>query len=194
MIDEYAEVGLLCRRVSFGESMIRVELARWLCEIFRAVGSDCDRDDDDEADDEEGRVPREIHDVVVALSAVGKSDSFWINVSGANCFPSTSIGGDMSPGEVQLLSSSSDSMSFLDHKELESSHIEELPSSVSVMSDATLKVGLPMSSISSSSLSASSNSSSTLLLMVVLSILAGAGSSSRTLASSTPSSVGQDKE
>lgn len=189
MMDAYAD-GVLCLRESLA-STTRLELARCFCEIsnaglplvLRAVGSDCDLDEDDEED--EGRVPRESHDVLLTLSA-GKSESFLLSVSACNSVgESTSMcGGDMVPGEVHLLSVSSHSASLRDHSELESSHTE-LESSVSVVSDATERVGLVGLGSSSSSIA----TSSVITDLAGVSILAGAGSSRRTLASSTVSSA-----
>lgn len=99
----------------------------------------------------------------------------------------------MMPGEVQTLSSSSDSASFLDHNELESSP-NDAESSVSVTDSVGLEgLGKSSSSSSSTCISASFSSSNFCFSSIerqtlsFLSILAGAGagSSNRTLASST---------
>lgn len=169
--------------------------------MARGTGSDCDledaadedEDDDDDAVDE-GSVPKDSQEVLLTLLAAGKSESFLLSVSICNSAgESMSMGGDMAPGEVHLLSPSSEAASLRDQRELESSQIE-LESSVSVKSEATDSVGLvglTRSSASSSmgSGTGASTCSARTTDLAVNSILCGAGSSRRTLASSTVSSA-----
>lgn len=171
----------------------------------RGTGSDCDledaaddEDDADAADGDEGKVPNESHEVLLTLAVAGKSESFLLRVSACNSLgESTSMGGVMTPGEVHLLSASSQSASLRDQRELESSH-KEPASSVSVKSDATDRVGLVGLRTSSSSIASgmevSVGSSWTTALAEEDSIRAGAGSSRRTLASSTVSSAAPEHE
>lgn len=187
---------------------MRVKVARLFFEnssdfllFTRAVGSDCEGDE--EGADDEGRVPSEIHDVLVASfpdDGTGRSDNFLLRVSDWKS-SSTPMGGDMIPGDVQTLSSSSDSASFLDHNELESSQ-NDAESSVSVTDSVGLE-GLGMSSSSSSSTCNSASFSSSrfrsssierLTLSFLSSILAGAGAGSSSLTTASSTSISSEAE
>lgn len=201
--------GLLCLRRSAcdASTIILQVVVRWGCSIssaglarlVRGTGTEYDledaADDEDDAvndDDDHGNVPKESQEVRLTISVEDRSESFLVSVSACNSADeSMSMGGDMIPGEVHLLSPSSEAASLCDHKELESSHTEH-ESSVSAMSDVKDKVGLVglKSSLSSiaSSVGASLCSCCTTDL-AARSILCGAGSSRRTMASSTVSSA-----